>query len=90
MDQHGLSRADLIPVLGTASRVSEVLIGKRELSMTMVRKLRVRFHILADLLIAPLKVVRNRGVTVAFGSVVRFHRSQSPHANSDWQHRNIV
>lgn len=55
MDQHGLSRGDLIPLLGTASRVSEVLTGKRELSMTMVRKLRERFRIPADLLIPPLK-----------------------------------
>jgi HTH-type transcriptional regulator/antitoxin HigA len=55
MDQHGLSRADLIPLLGTASRVSEVLTGKRELSMSMVRKLRERFHISADLLIPPLR-----------------------------------
>ena len=53
MDQHGLSRADLIPLLGTASRVSEVLSGKRELSMSMVRKVRERFHISADLLISP-------------------------------------
>jgi HTH-type transcriptional regulator/antitoxin HigA len=53
MDQHGLSRGDLIPLLGTASRVSEVLTGKRELSMTMIRKLRERFHIPADLLISP-------------------------------------
>jgi HTH-type transcriptional regulator / antitoxin HigA len=52
MDQHGLSRADLVPLLGTASRVSEVLNGKRELSMSMVRKLRERFHISADLLIS--------------------------------------
>jgi antitoxin component HigA of HigAB toxin-antitoxin module len=44
-----------IPLLGTASRVSEVLTGKRELSMTMVRKLRERFHIPADLLIPPLR-----------------------------------
>ena len=35
MDQHGLSRADLVPLLGTASRVSEVMNGKRELSMSM-------------------------------------------------------
>jgi len=42
MDQHGLSRADLVPLLGTASRVSEVLTGKRDLSMTMVRRLRER------------------------------------------------
>ena len=27
MDQHSLSRADLVPLLGTASRVSEVLNG---------------------------------------------------------------
>ena len=52
MDQHSLSRADLVPLLGTASRVSEVLGGKRELSMTMVRRLRERFHISADLLIS--------------------------------------
>jgi HTH-type transcriptional regulator/antitoxin HigA len=52
MEQHDLSRADLVPLLGTASRVSEVLNGKRELSMTMMRKLRERFHISADLLIS--------------------------------------
>lgn len=51
MDQHGLTRADLVPLLGTASRVSEVLNGQRDLSMNMVRKLRERFRISADLLI---------------------------------------
>lgn len=55
MDQHGLSRADLVPLLGTASRVSEVMNGKRDLSMTMVRKLKERFHIPADLLISPAR-----------------------------------
>ena len=59
MDQHGLSRADLVPLLGTPSRVSEVLTGKRDLSMSMVRKLRERFQISADLLISP---VRRRGL----------------------------
>lgn len=29
MDQHGLARADMVPILGTASRVSEVPRGKR-------------------------------------------------------------
>lgn len=52
MDQHDLSRSDLVPMLGTASRVSEVMNGKRELSMNMVRRLRERFNISADLLIA--------------------------------------
>jgi HTH-type transcriptional regulator / antitoxin HigA len=59
MEQHGLSRADLVPLLGTPSRVSEVLNGKRELSMSMVRKLRDRFRISADLLILPR---RSRGL----------------------------
>lgn len=52
MDQHGLTRTDLIPLLGTASRVSEVMSGKRELSMTMVKRLCERFHIPADVLIS--------------------------------------
>ncbi|MSO93941.1 MAG: XRE family transcriptional regulator [Rhodospirillales bacterium] len=60
MDQHGLSRADLVPLLGTASRVSEVLNGKRALSITMVRRLRERFHISADLLISPGPATRAR------------------------------
>ncbi len=58
MDQHGLSRA-LVPLLGTASRVSEALNGKRELSMSMVRNLRERFQISADLLISSK---RSRGL----------------------------
>src|ERR1700681_1036735 len=55
MDQHGLTRADMVPILGTPSRVSEVLGGKKELSMTMVQRLRARFHVPADLLLPPPK-----------------------------------
>ena len=53
MDQHGLTRADLIPLLGTPSRVSEVLRGKKGLSMAMVQRLRARFRVPADLLLPP-------------------------------------
>jgi HTH-type transcriptional regulator/antitoxin HigA len=53
MDQHGLSRADMVPILGTASRVSEVLRGKKGLSMTMLQRLRARFGVPADLLLPP-------------------------------------
>jgi HTH-type transcriptional regulator / antitoxin HigA len=53
MDQHGLTRADMVPLLGTPSRVSEVLRGKKGLSMTMVQRLRTRFQIPADLLLPP-------------------------------------
>ncbi|MGM4960865.1 helix-turn-helix domain-containing protein [Bradyrhizobium barranii] len=52
VEQHGLTRADLVPLLGTARRVSKLMSGKRELSMTMVKRLRERFHIPADLLIS--------------------------------------
>src|SRR4029077_1701212 len=58
MDQHRLKRADLVPILGTPSRVSEVLAGKKELSMAMVQRLRARFRVPADLLIPPPKRAR--------------------------------
>jgi len=60
MDQHGLSRADMVPILGTASRVSEVLSGKKELSMTMVQRLRARFRVPADVLLPPVKMKARR------------------------------
>ena len=59
MDQHGLERSDLVPLLGTASRVSEVLSGKRDLSMSMVKRLREHFHVSADVLI-PRERTRKR------------------------------
>jgi HTH-type transcriptional regulator/antitoxin HigA len=55
MDQHGLTRADMVPILGTPSRVSEVLSGKKALSMAMVQRLRARFRVPADLLLPPPK-----------------------------------
>ena len=55
MDQHGVTRAQLIPILGTASRVSEVLRGRKGLSMAMVRRLRARFRVLAELLLPPVQ-----------------------------------
>ena len=61
MDQHGLTRADLVPVLGTPSRVSEVLRGKKGLSMAMVQRLRARFRVPTDLLLpAPKKAPARR------------------------------
>ena len=59
MDQHGLTRADMVPILGTASRVSEVLSGKKRLSMSMVQRLRARFRVPADVLI-PEPAARSR------------------------------
>jgi HTH-type transcriptional regulator/antitoxin HigA len=55
MDQHGLTRTDMIPILGSRSRVSEILRGKKGLSMAMVQRLRARFRVPAELLLPPLK-----------------------------------
>jgi HTH-type transcriptional regulator/antitoxin HigA len=52
MEQHGLSPADMAPILGTRSRVSEVLNGKRPLTLPMIRRLHERLGLPADLLIA--------------------------------------
>ena len=39
MEQQGLKPKDLVPYLGSPSRVSEVLAGRRRLSLAMIRKL---------------------------------------------------
>jgi HTH-type transcriptional regulator/antitoxin HigA len=54
MDQHRLTRADMAPLLGAASRVSEVLRGHRQLSLAMVQRLRARFRVPAELLLPPI------------------------------------
>ncbi|SRR5258708_1720105 len=51
MDQHGLSPADMVPILGTRSRVSEILNGRRRLTVEMIRRLHERLGLPADLLI---------------------------------------
>lgn len=39
MEQQGLKAKDLVPYIGSAGKVSDVLSGKRELSKTMIRNL---------------------------------------------------
>ena len=49
MDANGLRQTDLLDVFGTASVISEVLKGKRELSKTHIAKLSARFHVSPEL-----------------------------------------
>lgn len=63
MDQHGVTRAEMVPILGTPSRVSEVLRGRKGLSMAMVQRLRARFRVPADVLIPPPKKAPGRRST---------------------------
>ena len=51
MEQQGLTRKDLEPMLGTRMRVSEVLNGKRALSIAMIRRLHAGLGIAAEVLI---------------------------------------
>src|SRR5512146_3040072 len=51
MESRGLSRADLLPYLGSKERVSEVLGRKRGLSLAMIRRLHAGLGIPADLLV---------------------------------------
>jgi HTH-type transcriptional regulator / antitoxin HigA len=51
MEQQGLARKDLVPFLGSRSRVSEVLSGRRGLSLKMIRALVAGLRIPAELLL---------------------------------------
>jgi HTH-type transcriptional regulator/antitoxin HigA len=53
MEQQGLTRKDLESVIGTRTRVAEVLNGKRSLSISMIRRIHARFGISAEVLIRP-------------------------------------
>ena len=52
LEQKGLQQKDLVPIIGSKSRVSEVLSGKRRLTVSMVRKLAAHLEIPASVLIA--------------------------------------
>jgi HTH-type transcriptional regulator/antitoxin HigA len=51
MEQQNLKPQDLIPFLGSRSRVSEVLNGKRPLTLTMIRRLHSGLGIPAEALL---------------------------------------
>lgn len=53
MEQQGLTRRDLEEIIGTRTRIAEVLNRKRGLSITMIRRLHERLGISADVLIRP-------------------------------------
>jgi len=51
MEQQGLKPTDLVPFLGSRSRVSEVLSGRRNLTLKMIRALVRGWGIPADILL---------------------------------------
>lgn len=51
MEQMQMKRKDLVPYIGSISKVSEVLSGKRPLSIAMIRRLHQGLHIAPEILL---------------------------------------
>ena len=51
VDQRGLTQRDLIPLIGSRAKVSEILSGKRDITMSMARSLHRHLGIPADVLL---------------------------------------
>jgi HTH-type transcriptional regulator / antitoxin HigA len=58
MEQRGLTRRDLEPLIGSRARVAEVLNRKRTLTLPMIRRLHERLGIPAESLIRQAKSQR--------------------------------
>jgi len=58
MEQQGLLQKDLIPYIGSKSKVSEILAGKRPLTLKMIRKLNIALNIPAEILLRESKHIR--------------------------------
>jgi len=56
MEQQGLKPKDLLPYLGSKSKVSEVLSGQRPLSLAMIRKLVAGLHLPAEVVLKETKL----------------------------------
>lgn len=55
MEQQGLTRKDLEAMIGTRTRIAEVLSRKRSLSIAMIRRLHKSLGIPAEILIRPTR-----------------------------------
>jgi HTH-type transcriptional regulator/antitoxin HigA len=66
MEQQGLTRKDLEPMIGSRARVSEVLTGRRGLTLDMVRRVRSGLGISADLLIGTPKTAHRHPARAEF------------------------
>ena len=75
MDQQGLKSRDMVPYMGSASKVSEILNGKRTLTLSMIRRLHEGLGIPAEVLIAdPHRALPRRLPVEEFPFKVMFER----------------
>jgi HTH-type transcriptional regulator / antitoxin HigA len=83
----GWSRRELEALIGTRARVSEVLSGKRALTLAMIRKLHEALGLPADVLIAqpakrPLARTSGHGTTLTKATQLRFAADKRRKASS--------
>ncbi|MEX2130072.1 MAG: ImmA/IrrE family metallo-endopeptidase, partial [Pseudohongiellaceae bacterium] len=106
MEQMGLKSKDLVPYIGSASKVSEVLNGKRSLSLNMIRNLNRHLDISAEVLIqdesgpealrSREKFLRNAGIRETSPAYVRStaHYRQNKDINREallaWRGRVLI
>ena len=77
MEQQGLTRKDLEPMIGSRARVSEILTGKRALTLPMIRRLHTDLGIPVELLV---------GTGSSRHQTVRHNRRKPPVAASRLGH----
>lgn len=58
MEQKGIDRAALQPMIGNRGRVSEIMSRKRALTLPMIRKLQAGLGLPADVLVRPYPIRR--------------------------------
>jgi len=56
MQQEGLKQKDLVSIVGSKSRVSEILNKKRKLTIEMIRNLHIQLHIPIESLFLDYKI----------------------------------
>ena len=61
LEQEGLTRKALVPLIGPPGRVSEILNGRRKLTLEMIRALHERFRIPLEALVAETKIKAAKG-----------------------------
>src|SRR3984885_11027741 len=62
MEQQGLTRKELEPLIGSRARVSEVMTRRRSLTLAMIRRVRKELGISADVLIGHPEKKRRKSV----------------------------
>jgi len=71
MEQQGLKAKDLVPYIGSASKVSEVISGQRNLSLNMIRKLVDGLEIPAEVLLRERGEKLNKNHKISAGTTAR-------------------